>query len=202
MGGANSGEVGFDHMYISASRFTDQTVVLVLDMSREYCHATRSLDISIRSFFADSEISVISAGAQINTVIANPRVLLGCFYRCFCTYGLANPSVQPKAAHGLFQTVEQRSHRTYELQPDIEDDSTTPRAQKNGKSGTTKVDSVIVQACSQIGQTLGDARNLPLQIISLDPGNKIECRGNLPTFNLPSPYSTRLQILQVCRTCA
>ncbi|KAK3172430.1 hypothetical protein OEA41_005752 [Lepraria neglecta] len=132
----------------------------------------------------------VSAGAQINTVIANPRVLLGCFYRWSCTYGLANPSVQPKAAHALFQIVEQRSYRTYELQLDIEDDFTIPRAQKNGKSGTTKVDSVIVQTYSQIGQTLGDTRNLPLQVISLDPGNKIECRGNLPTFNLPSPYQT------------
>ena len=51
MGGANSGEVGFDRMYISASRFPDQTVVLVLDMSREYCYTTCSLNICIRSFF-------------------------------------------------------------------------------------------------------------------------------------------------------
>ena len=143
-----------------------------------------------------------SNGAQINTELFNPRTVLGCFSRCFCNYEVADVSVEPKANHDLFQTYQQLSQRTYELQLDIEDDFTVPRAKENGKLGNTAVDSVQIQSHSQIGVALMYAGTLSTETLSLDIGNKIECRSDLPTFLLPDPFQTAdfANLQQMCAT--
>ena len=144
-----------------------------------------------------------SNGAQINFELFNPRVILGCFYRCFCSHGVADVSIQPKTKHNLFRTFQQLSRRTYELQIDIVDDFTVPRAEKKGKLGNTVVNTVQVSSVSEVGNALNYGGNmLQGSTLSLDPGNKIECRGDLPTFLLPSPYQTSdfSNLQQMCAT--
>ena len=94
-------------------------------------------------------------------------------------------------SYDLFQIYQQPSQRTYELQLDIEDDFTVPRAKENGKLGNTAVDSMQIQSHSQIGVALMYAGMLSTEILSAEA----IC---LPFF---CPIRFRLQILQICGRC-
>ena len=131
-----------------------------------------------------------SSGAQASTVLQNRRLMLTCYYRCFCNYGLVDASVQPKSNHPFFKTWQRPSISTYELQVDIENDFIVPPEQKMGRRGLLRVDSLQLVAWTQVAQPLQAITNEKHQIVSLDPDNEVECRGNLPTFNIPSPYRT------------
>ena len=133
-----------------------------------------------------------SSDARASKVLQNPRVLLACRYRCFCNWGVADTSVQPKP---IFRerrlNVQPRSSRlTYELQLDIDNDFTTPRERKRGQYGLMLVDSLRLLTQSQLSR---EGRYVPqdklYDHISLDPGNRIQCGGDMPTFNLPPPYT-------------
>ena len=136
-----------------------------------------------------------SPGAEASSELQNPRVLLSCRYRCFCNWGLTDQSHQPNAALLINQLEMQprASEYTYKLQLDIDDDFITPRAQKMGKQGAVQVDSLGLVTRTQLvveGQQLRPyVPYMPHEYISLDPGNKIRCRGNMPTFRLPPPYT-------------
>ena len=131
----------------------------------------------------------LSRAAHASTQLQNPRFLLACFYRCFCNYGLDNPSNQPKSKYAFFRTSMVRSLFSYELQLDLDNDFTTPRWLKSGKQGARRVKSIRVPERAELAQTEKPSGRLGREYITLDPGNEIECRGNLPSFVLPAPYT-------------
>ena len=136
----------------------------------------------------------VSPAADTSTHLQSPRVLLSCQYRCFCNWGLADLSVQPKTLLHLTQLEVQprKSANTYELQLDIQNDFTEPKARKMGKQGETWVDSVELITQTQLSvERRWPTYNEPYEDLSLDPGNKIRCRGAMPTFNLPRPYTNQ-----------
>ena len=132
----------------------------------------------------------LSLGAQTSAQLQNPRFLLACFYRCFCNYGLENPSIQPKSKYTYFRTSTTRSFFSYELQLDLDNDFTTSRQLKRGKQGWRRVKSTRVPERPENAQISSPSAGMGLQYITLDAGNEIECRGDLPTFVLPAPYAT------------
>ena len=131
----------------------------------------------------------LSSAAQASARLQNPRFLLACFYRCFCNYGLDDPSTQPKSRYAYFRTSMARSLFSYELQLDLDNDFTTPRLLKMGKQGARRVKSTRVPERTESGQMENPSGKLGREYITLDPGNEIECRGALPDFVLPSPYT-------------
>ncbi len=127
--------------------------------------------------------------AQASTQLQNPRFLLACFYRCFCNYGLQDASVQPKSRYAYFRTSMARSLFSYELQLDLDNDFTTSQLLKMGKQGARRVKSTRVPERSELAQAKDPTSRMGRGSITLDPANEIECRGNLPNFVLPSPYT-------------
>ena len=134
--------------------------------------------------------------AKANSLLQNPRVLLACRYRCFCTWNVADTSVQPKTiqrGRGRRLEIESlQSQRSYELRLDIDDDFFTLPGDHKGQFGETKVDTLRLLRQSQLKR---EAAQTPTQgmydYISLDPGNKIVCSGDMPPFDLPQPYTAR-----------
>lgn len=132
----------------------------------------------------------LSPYADASVTLQNPRFLLACFYRCFCNSGLQNSSVQPKSKYAYFRTSMARSLFSYELQLDMDNDFTHSRLAKSGKRGRSRVVSTRVPERSELDQTSSPSAKMGREYITLDPGNEIECRGDLPTFVLPAPYNT------------
>ena len=84
-----------------------------------------------------------SPSAQANTQFQNPRVMLGCLYRCFCSNGveelsLQSLSLQPKTyrSTNLFgihtATPEVDSETAYQVTIDVVDDFFEPQEQHMG----------------------------------------------------------------------
>ena len=140
----------------------------------------------------------MSPDAQANEHLQNPRFLLACTYRCFCNYRLADTSIQPWTNHPSFPSYYYPSLYSYELQLDINNDFSLPRAQKMGTRGHTMVSVALVADFRELSITPRQWAQTRYQgrhggqhtYLSLDPGNKIQCRGNLPTFLLPYPLTT------------
>lgn len=154
----------------------------------------------------------LGVAAEINPVLANPRVMLACSYRCFCNYGLGAYPVQPKTAP-YANTWE--SNQTYELQVDVIDDfdvvwtsnmgKTDPSSEVDvpqishaGTLGQTFVQVAEVQTMSQLAFSADRLGTEPrFTYTSMNPDNEIECHGVLPRFPLPSPYrNSDFSILQ------
>ncbi len=169
------------------------------------------------TWFHTGEVAFdMSPAALANDHLQNPRLLLACSYRCFCNYRLTDTSIQPKADRHSFRTYfRQHSQDTYELQLDINNDFSTPRAQKMGKRGQTMVISASVvdypelltpQLWTQRGggflSRINEYQEGRRTLLSLDPGNEIECNGDLPTFALPTPCTTAdfANLQQMCAT--
>ena len=129
----------------------------------------------------------LSPSAQVNIQLATPRVLLGCYYRCFCNYGLHDTSVQPITTKTNHNTM---SHATYQVKIDVVDDFVTPKAQHMGTLGSVDVRNTFVSMLNQVEAQLEQAQYLASLRVSIDPENYITCRGNLPTFSVPAPYQT------------
>lgn len=147
----------------------------------------------------------LGIGAQINPVVANPRVMLACSYRCFCNYGLTFNHVQPR--YGDY-AEEWESDQTYELQLDVVDDYDVPwtenfgelpgnnqvevpKVSHKGTAGKTPVTVAEVQTESQQVYELDPWGTEPHRTyVSMDVDNNIDCHGRLPRFPLPSPYRT------------
>lgn len=122
--------------------------------------------------------------------LRQPRIMLGCMYRCFCSYGLQDPSIQPYGAHYFFNQLNQPfpTKYTYEVQIDVVDDFDVPGNQHMVKD----VGSVIHPLPIRIGNQA--VMNIHEDVIpytisaSMDTNNDIKCRGALPRFPLPAPY--------------
>ncbi len=147
----------------------------------------------------------LSVAAQINPMVANPRVMLACSYRCFCNYGLAPNAPQPR--YGDYaQSWE--SDQTYELQLDVVDDYDVawtsnfgllsedsdvevPQLSHKGTAGKNPVTVAEIQTESQQVYSLDPSGAQPrVSYVSMDAENNIDCHGFLPKFPLPSPYRT------------
>ena len=134
-----------------------------------------------------------SKAAEINSGLANPRILLGCQYRCFCNRNVADLAVQPKLGDGPYrenQLLLAQSESTYELKVDVFDDLTIPRWEHMGKFGREQVEKRTILRVPQ-GPRSGVMDSRENDRISLDPANKITCNGPLPPWPLPGPFSTR-----------
>ncbi|MCJ1278707.1 hypothetical protein MMC21_006524 [Puttea exsequens] len=126
-----------------------------------------------------------SIGAEPIHALQTPRVLLGCYYKCFCNYGVDDRSVQPKttrATPGLFA-----SRRTWEVKIDVVDDFTVPAAQHLGTRGAAGVFADVFNASNEVGSYFG-YRITREYHISMDWDNKITCHGALPPFEILPPY--------------
>ncbi len=128
------------------------------------------------------------AGAQVNPVLANPRVFLGCFYKSFCSDGPNASSIQPVNNWFLMRTHLVRSQNTHQIAIDIKDNFTSPLGAKNDRFGTSRVDTVTVHTEYQIEFTMSTVSVVRDDNISLYPANRIMCRGALPSFPLPAPF--------------
>ena len=124
--------------------------------------------------------------------------MLGCLYRCFCSYGgekfsLQLLSLQPKTYRSTdvfgihLPTREVDSDRAYQVKIDIVDDLFIPRAQHMGPPQQPDHPGVLVQDVYTQTQ-VGNPADFGIISVSLDPGNNITFIGNLPNFNLPAPY--------------
>ena len=143
-----------------------------------------------------------SPGAQANAQLQNPRVMLGCLYRCFCSNGveelsLQRLSLQPKTYRStdIFgihtATPEVDSDTAYQVKIDVVDDFFVPQEQHMGPPQQPAHPGVVVATVytqTQVELQAGNPRELEVTWVSLDPDNNITCIGNLPTFNLPAPY--------------
>ena len=134
-----------------------------------------------------------NVNADASRLLQNPRVLLACRYRCFCTWNLADRSLtQPKTNQrgGRFNVESRQSQNSYELRLDMDDDFTTWRRSHMGQFQARYVDTLRLLRQSQLSRESGHSPYRGMyDYISLDPANKIECSGDMPTFNLPPPYT-------------
>ena len=124
--------------------------------------------------------------AQTSRRLQNPRVLQACIYRCFCNYGVEDVSIQPPSDHFPIQKLP--SGEGYQLQIDIENDFTLSYVTKMSGTALGDVDSSSIFKKPQVDS---DGLGFLVQptYMNLDPGNEIECTGDLPSFVLPSPYT-------------
>ena len=138
-----------------------------------------------------------SPSAQENAQLQNPRVMLGCLYRCFCSnsveeLSLQDLSLQPKTFRSTDILVRQtRSELAYQVKIDVVDDFFVPQEQHMGPPQQADHPGVLVADVfkqTQVQLQAGNPTELEIVWVSLDPDNNITCIGNLPTFNLPAPY--------------
>ena len=137
-------------------------------------------------------------GAQASQQLQNPRFMQACVYRCFCNYGVEDVSRQPLSKNYPVELWD--AQLGYELQIDINNDFTVPRASKMGDQARGIVESIRIMTMPQI-DSLGAGFLPHSTYMNLDPGNEIECEGNLPDFVFPSPY-TRASFSSVQDLCA
>ena len=139
-----------------------------------------------------------SPSAQINAELANPRILLGCLLRCYCTPGTTASSIQPVDTDRDLTRHYQLSSVTYEIKVDVVDDFDVPREQHMGTLGNAWVASLPVRTRSQ----QGNAPSLGQILTSMDPENSVYCRGALPTFPLYPPFQTSdfANLQELCTT--
>lgn len=157
----------------------------------------------------------LTAPAQVNPVLANPRVMLACQYRCFCNYGLGADPTQPPAPIALAPAW--RSDQTYEMTVDVLDDFDEPAWIDNVMAtqlGTYQSDGMEVDAPlsghrggkgampvrvaevfteSQQVHTKDETPSDPVlphaTFLSMNEDNQIECSGVRPLWPLPFPFS-------------
>ena len=122
----------------------------------------------------------ISASAQVNTALANERVMLACRYKCFCSNGLDDLGTQPENTDRYSASVWIGGRLSYDLALDIVNDF-ADRTQK------VKLPRPGVDRGSRLPLRIQDQGSDPpsSRFIGLDPANNITCRGNLPAFPLP-----------------
>ena len=132
----------------------------------------------------------MDSGARTCPGLTNPRVLLGCLYRCFCNVGINDVSIQPqyRAEDGIPPVLKTRSSYTYELQIDMPDDFTVPEGDHTGRFGQSKVDTVGVFTGKEVDLRRHIGAFSGGKYISLEQQNYIQCQGDLPPWPLPGGY--------------
>ena len=162
-----------------------------------YCYYLNSTDPCPRIMFDPTP------EAQANIHFANPRVLLGCAYRCFCNYGLDNTNIQPIEHPGIHD-FHMASDETYMLQIDVNDETEPPFYTKQGPFGSDRVKALGLDSRPERrGHQFEPGHQEPWfwTEISVDPENEIVCHGDLPTFDIPFPF-TRQSFRNVQQLCA
>ena len=158
----------------------------------------------------------LSAAAQIHPFYANPRILLGCFNRCFCNFGLPpNTTSQPKAAPYMESW---ESDQTYEVQADVTDnfdagwtfqmkplDSDNqvdvPTISHKGRQGSSLVSVAEVATFGQVERMEDRWADPRIAYVSMDADNEIECHGVIPLWPFPPPY-TRFDFSTLQELCS
>ncbi len=125
-----------------------------------------------------------SPGAQINTALATPRVFLGCLLRCYCNSATTDLSVQPVTTDEALRNNFRLSISTYNIKIDVVDDFDVPIVQHMGSPPGRWVNAVYALRLVQVNGPQYSAED-----ISVDVQNSIECRGPLPSFQLPHPFT-------------
>ena len=125
-----------------------------------------------------------SPGAQINTALATPRVLLGCLLRCYCNFATTDLTVQPVTTDEALHENFRQSTSTYEIKIDVVDDFDVPMTQHMGSLPGRWVNSVYALRSVQINGPQYNA-----EAMSVDEQNSILCSGSLPSFPLPHPFT-------------
>jgi len=124
-----------------------------------------------------------SAAAQTNPELSHPRVLLGCLFRCYCSPGTTDLTIQPVDTDRDLARHYQHSSATYEIKIDVVDDFDVPLEQHMGILQSQWVESLPI-----IIRTQGEGPSPVPILTSMDEQNSIYCRGPLPSFPLPSPF--------------
>ena len=121
----------------------------------------------------------LSDEARVNQQLASPRLLLGCFYRCFCNPDGVEQSVQPRMNYPYFDTTQRRSVNTYEISVDVINDFDSAPIPHPGTRGQKRVPSVNILNLEQVSDQLGSPQPGPLMPItpSMNKANEISCRG-------------------------
>jgi len=153
----------------------------------------------------------LTAPAQVNPVLANPRVMTACQYRCFCNYGLGANAIQPTGPVALEATW--RSDQTYEMTVDVLKDFDEPSWSNNviaAQFGTPQSDGLEVDV--PLSSHRGAKGALPVRVtevltmsqqvyekdkstlahatfMSMNEDNQIECSGVRPPWPLPAPFT-------------
>ena len=139
----------------------------------------------------------LSPASHASAAGADPRFLLGCFNRCFCSWGVADLTKQPKRdVPSNADTYLDRSDSTGEILLDVTDDVTTTQWHHSGRLGNVEVDTVEITEAVEPNVEGGMGNYVlisanppdPPWRLSLDVGNYITCEGDLPGFPLPQPY--------------
>ena len=163
---------------------------------------------SPRGYFEGEVVFDLSHGALANTQLANPRVLLGCTYRCFCSNGLSDLSIQPKTTRNINSRTGAQyplgltyADHAYLVSIDIVDDFIVPQTQHMGQPGAPGVLAAKVFTATQVETQVGDVTSFELSPVGVEPDNKISCKGDLPNFPLPSPYQ-KIYFSSLQRMCA
>ncbi|KAL8731132.1 MAG: hypothetical protein Q9181_004415 [Wetmoreana brouardii] len=114
------------------------------------------------------------------------RFAVGCMYRCFCSYGLADVSTQPRESR-IWPTslVQVPSSEWYQVSIDDVDDFYHVGPDQHPED--PRVNALPVWIANQIGYNL-HISHVFRQPVGLDLNNYVQCRGDLPRFPLPPPY--------------
>ena len=128
--------------------------------------------------------------------------MLGCLYRCFCSNGVEELSLQSLwlqaktfRSTDIFgihtATPEVDSETAYQSKIDVVDDLFEPQEEHMGPPQQPNHPGVLIATVltqTQVELQAGNITESETIWVSLDANNNITCIGNLPTFNLPAPY--------------
>ncbi|KAI9671155.1 MAG: hypothetical protein M1817_003662 [Caeruleum heppii] len=159
----------------------------------------------VSAYCADDRTGMVafdlSHGAEARYSLMNPRLLLYCRTRCWCSYGRRDTSRRPMRAPQWHRTTWRPAHGQYQITLDIYDDWLRRLRDHTGK-GTAVVPALELPLSTQIVvdrqrrfedgpdyyNRLGIS-NPRSQVISvsLDPHNNITCDGPMPPWPAPRP---------------
>ena len=127
-----------------------------------------------------------------NKFLAHPMLVMECQYSCVGTDEVESFLREPRPL-GIGIWLKTYSEATYLISLDIPPQFTMPASvlTQQGREGRKEVPFNELRIR---GQVLGNGgadwlRMYLRRMIALDPGNRIKCRGALPTFSPPPPYS-------------
>ncbi|KAI9676480.1 MAG: hypothetical protein M1817_000638 [Caeruleum heppii] len=127
-----------------------------------------------------------SPGAQTARSLANPRTLIYCRSRCFCSYGLDDTTIQPRfVPHLDAEYLQYPASKTYQIMIDEVDDFRVAPQSHRGKDDWGIL-STWLWMVEEINQDDHLGRMEP---VSISRENTIRCSGPKPTWPLPEPYT-------------
>ena len=139
----------------------------------------------------DSNREYIRAPQESRPItLYNPRLLLYCRERCFCSQKRDGTvvTVKPKGFHEHNAPISAPLRNSYVIRLDILDDFDIPSPDHQG-IGYTSVPTTYITWANQllIQQRRFSYRSTE---VTVDPANRIECIENddIPTFPIPEPY--------------